>query len=97
MAADAASARPSSICLDYLHPLVEGLVGNAHAEYIVGRVSKGELTVSSLISLVEGCVGDAAFPLGLPHDVSGAYRGANYKSAELGREKVSVQSASQAA
>lgn len=89
LVADAASTYPSDIRLDYLRPLVRRMIGDGVAESVVARVSKGGLTVAALAELVEGCVEDAAFPLGIQGPDTCHYARANYSSAEEGRAKVS--------
>ena len=79
---DAAAHLPAVIDLAYLMPLAQRMVGDAVAEKVVSRVSKGSLDVRSLAKLVEGCVAKGEFDLLRQGNLTGKHHNTNYKSAE---------------
>jgi hypothetical protein len=77
-----------NINLPYLQLLVAAMRGQPLAEHLVQLVSKGKLTVATMAASVEKCLHECLFPLLRSGHLQGKHVGDNYKSALLGREKV---------
>ena len=58
------------------------MVGIPTAEAMVSRVTKGDMSVATLSTLIEGCVQSGEFSLMRQGNLTGKHVGENYKSAE---------------